>query len=207
MLKIILIRHGEEEKEKVNNVEYQTNNSDLTAKGIEQVKKLTTRLLNEFNINKIYSSDIKRALQTTEIINYKLNLNIKIDERLRERNIGDFEGYGDGWRAEFNRLKKEKLAKRIPLKEIRPPKGENLYEFRDRIKSFLINLSKEKGNILVSSHKGVNTAIINFIQNWNCLEFKPIKQDYSCINILSFKNNKWDVLTINNIDHLRQNEI
>lgn len=201
MLKIILIRHGEEDIIKENEVEYQTDNSDLTKKGIEQVKKLALKL-KDFNINRIYSSDIKRALKTAKIINKELKVEIKVDKRLRERNLGDFERYGDNWREEFNKLKEKELARGIPIQEIRPPNGENLYDFRDRIKSFMNDLSQTDGNILVSTHKGVNTAIINFAQDWNTKEFKPIEQNHACINILTFRNNKWNVLLINDISHL-----
>lgn len=206
MLKIILIRHGEEEKVKSDNLEYQTKESILTKKGIEQAERLALRL-NKESITKIYTSDIKRALQTTEIINKELNVEIKLDKKLRERNIGELEKYGDNWRKEFNKLKEIELAKGVLLNNIRPAKGENLYDFRERIKSFLSELSKEKGVILVSAHEGVNTAIINFAQNWNTREFKVIEQNHACINILSFENNKWNVLAINDISHLNENEI
>jgi len=206
MLKIILIRHGEEVRIKENGVEYQRDKSPLTSKGVEQVRKLASRLKG-LNINKIYSSDIKRAMQTTEIINKELNLDIKVDKRLRERNIGELEKYGDNWRKVFNKLKEGRLSKGIQLKEIRPPNGENLYDFRDRIKSFLISLAKKQGNILLSAHKGVNIAIINFAQDWNCLEFTPVEQNYACINILNLKNGKWNVSVINETAHLEQNEI
>ncbi len=206
MLKLILIRHGEEKRIKENKVNYQSNDSNLTINGIKQVKKLALKL-KKFNINKIYSSDIKRALQTTKIINRELKIEIRIDKRLRERNLGDFEKFGNNWREEFNKLKEKKLNKGIPIEEIRPPNGENLYDFRNRIKSFMNDLSNIKGNILVSAHKGVNTAIINFAQNWNIREFKPIEQNYACINSLIFENGKWNVLVINDISHLTQNEI
>lgn len=206
MLKVILVRHGEEERIKSDNVEYQTNDSNLTIKGIEQVKKLASKL-KEFSITEIYSSDIKRAVQTAEIINKELNIIIKTDERLRERNIGDFEKHGDNWRKEFNKLKEKEIVRGVPLREIRPPNGENLYDFRDRIRSFLIDLSKRKGNILVSAHGGINGAIINFAQDWNTKEFKLIKQDSACINILTFENNQWNILVLNDTSHLEENEI
>ncbi len=206
MLKIILVRHGEEERRKTNGIEYQTDNCSLTSKGIEQAKKLASKL-RVFNITEIYSSNIKRAIQTAEIMNKEIGVNIKIDKGIRERNIGDFEKYGVTWRKEFNKLKERELAKGTPLIEIRPPNGENLYDFRGRIKSFLNELSKKEGNILVSAHKGVNTAIINFAQGRNIIEFKPIEQNHACINILNFENNKWNVLIINDISHLEKNEI
>ena len=201
MLKIILIRHGEEEKKKSNDAEYQTNDSVLTPKGIKQVKKLAQRLRSE-KIEEIYSSDIKRALQTAKIISKEIGVDIKIDKRIRERNVGEFEKLGDNWRKAFNELKEKELANGIPLKDIKPPGGENLYGFRERIKSFMKELSNKKGDILVSAHGGVNMAIINFAQDWNTLEFKPIKQDPACINILSFDDNKWNVISINDTKHL-----
>ena len=203
MLKVILVRHGEEERKRVGNTEYSTNESALTQKGVNQVRKLALKA-KEFNITKIYSSDIKRAVQTAEIINKEINVGVSIDKRLRERNVGDLEKYGDIWRKFFNEIKKKELAKGIPLKEIQPPNGENLYDYRDRIKSFLSDLSKQEGNILVSAHAGVNTAIINFAQDWNTPEFKLIKQNHACINILTFENNKWNVLVINETSHLKE---
>lgn len=205
MLKVILIRHGEEEKAKLNNTEYQTFNSNLTAKGIEQVKKLASKLKKQ-NITEIYSSDIKRALQTAEIVAKELNLDVKLDKRLRERDIGELEKYGDDWRKVFNKIKEKELAKGILIRDIRPPGGENLYDFRDRIKSFLNDLSKKEGNILVSAHRGVNTAVINFAQNWNTPEFKTLEQNHACINILSFDNKQWNVLAVNETCHLNENE-
>jgi broad specificity phosphatase PhoE len=196
MLKIILIRHGEEEKVKEGNIEYQSNDSELTKEGIEQVEKLA-EILKNLNIDEIYSSDIIRAMQTAEIINKKINKKIIIDTRLRERNIGDFEKFGDDWRKEFKRFKEKELAKGIPSGEIKPQNGESLHEFRERIKSFLRDLSKKEGNILLSAHKGTNTAIINFALDWDCREFKPIEQNHACMNILSFEEGKWNVLTIN----------
>jgi len=90
----------------------------------------------------------------------------------------------------------------VPVEEIRPPNGENLYDFRKRIKSFLIDLSKKEGNILVSAHKGVNIAIINFIQNWDTLEFKSLEQNYACIDVLTFDKNRWNILILNDTTYL-----
>lgn len=49
-----------------------------------------------------------RAKQTAEVINENRNLNITFDERLRERNYGEFEGtskssfnYNDFWAFRF----------------------------------------------------------------------------------------------------------
>ncbi len=41
---------------------------------------------NEYNIQKIISSDLERAMQTANIINEELNLPIEYTEKLREMN-------------------------------------------------------------------------------------------------------------------------
>lgn len=202
MLKIILVRHGEEKRINSNGVEYQTNESPLISKGMEHAKKLALRIKREKGITEIFSSDIRRALQTAEIVNREIGLKVQIDKRLRERNIGELEKYGNKWRKEFDKLKEIELARGIPKTEIRPPGGESIYDFRDRIRSFLIGLSRREGTVVVSAHRGVNTAIISFVQNWNCREFRPIEQNHTCINILTFENNQWNILAINDISHL-----
>ncbi|PJE81698.1 hypothetical protein COU58_01090 [Candidatus Pacearchaeota archaeon CG10_big_fil_rev_8_21_14_0_10_32_42] len=202
MLEIYLVRHGEEEKVKNNNIEYQTDNSNLTENGIKQVMKLTLKLKN-FKIDKIYSSNLKGTLQTAEIISNEIGIKINVDERIRERNMGDFEKFGDNWRSEFRKLKEKKLAEGVPLKNIKPPNGESLHEFRERIKSFMEDLSKMNGIILIIAHKGSNTAMINFVEDWNTKEFKSVEQNYTCMNRLVFENNKWKILEINNISHLK----
>lgn len=43
-------------------------------------------------IDIIYSSDLKRAVETAQIIGKELNLNVSPDKRLREIDFGPWEG-------------------------------------------------------------------------------------------------------------------
>ena len=56
--------------------------------GLENVKKQAKYIKEKLNITNIYSSDIKRAKQTAEIISSYLNLNIVEEIGLREINNG-----------------------------------------------------------------------------------------------------------------------
>lgn len=202
MLKLILVRHGEDEKEiSKEGYEMQKDDAPLTQRGINQVRKLAIKLKLE-KIDKIYSSDLKRAFQTASIIEDEIELKVDTDIRLRERNIGEFEKYGDKWREFFNEYKKNKLKEGFPLKEIRPKGGENVYDFRNRISIFLSELEKKEGNILIIAHKGVNEAIINLIMGRQEDVFKPIEQEYTCVNILVFSEEKWKIVSINDASHL-----
>lgn len=77
----------------------------LNAVGQRQAELLAQRLKNE-DWDYIYSSDLSRALETAEIIGRIKNIDVRIDERLREMNCGLIEGtteqdrvnkWGYGW--------------------------------------------------------------------------------------------------------------
>ena len=59
--------------------------------GIKQAEKTRDLIKNE-KIDLILCSPLKRARQTAEIINQNRNINMVIDERISERNFGEFEG-------------------------------------------------------------------------------------------------------------------
>ncbi|OGI32636.1 MAG: hypothetical protein A2420_03995 [Candidatus Moranbacteria bacterium RIFOXYC1_FULL_44_13] len=71
-----LIRHGEKTNEE--------NDAVLTKRGKIQAKK-TARFLSDKKISKIISSPYKRTVETAEIIGGLLNVDIVIDDRLKER--------------------------------------------------------------------------------------------------------------------------
>src|SRR3989339_1761273 len=186
MLKLILIRHGEDKKGRSKEgYEIQIDNNPLTQKGVSQARKLAMKLKSE-RINKIYSSNIERAFQTASIIGDEIRLKVDIDIKLRERNVGEFEKYGNLWREFFNKYKENKLKGGIPLKEIRPTGGENVYDFRDRVSIFLSALEEKEGTILVVAHKGVNEVIINLVTKDIGNTFEPVEQEYACVNTLIF---------------------
>lgn len=66
------------------------NDEELTEVGIKQAYSMRERL-KDIEIDAIYSSNVKRAVQTAEIVN-SFGLDIKFDERLAERDPGSFIG-------------------------------------------------------------------------------------------------------------------
>jgi len=87
---IILIRHGETEWNSQQRMQGHSN-SDLSSVGQAQIQALGQWMKNvPFDL--IYSSDSLRAKQTAEAITQFSGHELKIDLRLREKNLGDFEG-------------------------------------------------------------------------------------------------------------------
>lgn len=84
------IRHGES----VYNVRGLINgqiDTELTKKGISQTKKIA-KSLKKIKFDVIYTSDLKRARDTTKIIAQMVNMKFTLSKLLRERNFGPFEG-------------------------------------------------------------------------------------------------------------------
>lgn len=99
-----LIRHGLTDW----NYEYRAQGHTdipLNEEGRRQAESLATRMMGE-EWDYIYSSDLSRALETARIIAMSKNLEVNIDQRLREMNCGLIEGtteqervnkWGYGW--------------------------------------------------------------------------------------------------------------
>lgn len=87
--KIILIRHGETEYNKIGKAQGQLD-IPLNKLGFIQAKKVAQQLKNEV-IDVIYSSDLKRPLQTIRPLAKLKNLTIKTNKKLRERHLGIFQ--------------------------------------------------------------------------------------------------------------------
>lgn len=106
MNKIGLIRHG---CTNWNRERRAQGHSDipLCEEGFDQAEKLANRIASE-KWDVIYSSDLQRAKGTAKTIAEKVDIEIHLDTRLRERHGGQIEGtteaerikeWGENWRA------------------------------------------------------------------------------------------------------------
>ena len=88
--KLIFVRHGESDYNLRRLCQGQVD-SHLTPKGKKQALS-TAEHLKDLNIDVIYSSPLQRAAMTAEIIKGKRELKIRFDDRLKEINLGQWEG-------------------------------------------------------------------------------------------------------------------
>ena len=85
---IYLIRHAKDDENYVGS----WSDASILDSEKEKVKEQAKFIKDNLNITNIYSSDIKRAKETAEIIGEELKLPIKIDANLREQNKGVLTG-------------------------------------------------------------------------------------------------------------------
>jgi len=88
---IIFLRHAQAKNNTERILAGRTEGVPLTDTGIKQAEQ-TAQLLKHMNISAIYSSPIERAKHTAEIAGKHNSLDITIDDRLNELDMGKFTG-------------------------------------------------------------------------------------------------------------------
>ena len=194
MIKLILIRHTETKWNKQKKYLGRTDIS-LSPKGQKQAGFISGYLRNK-NISVIYSSKLKRVIETATAIAKPHNLEVKQDVGLNEIDFGKWEG------MTFNQIRKKypDLARKYlsdPL-NTKIPEGESLLKFRNRINKALEKiLAQEKGTIVIISHAGVNRIIICSLLKLPLSYLWQIKQDIGAINIIEIYKNMNIISLIN----------
>lgn len=150
-MNLYFVRHGKTEwnlEKRVQGIA----DTELLDEGIEQAKKAKEDL-KDVNIDLIVCSPLKRTRQTAAIINEERNLPIIYDERVIERDFGEFEGLT---RSEFDFESFWSYKKNIKYE-----KAENIRDFFKRIFDFIDSLKKDypDKNILIVMHGGVSIAV------------------------------------------------
>lgn len=159
MGKLILIRHGQTDMNK-DQLYYGRLDVPINETGKEQAENTRKDLVElEIDYDKIYSSPMKRAYETAEIVNYK-NLEIEKDDELREMDFGIFEGLSykeiiKKYPEEMEKLKKD-------WKTYSYVTGENPFMLQKRALKFLEKIDKNKNNMVVT-HWGIICTLLSFL--------------------------------------------
>jgi len=199
---ITVIRHGETEWNKIG-LQQGHLNSNLTILGIKQAETLANAL-SEIKFDHIYSSDLLRAFDTAKIISKKMNLEIKTDPRLRERNLGIMQGLTI---AEFKEKFPEEYAKFISDDPDVPVKnGESKNEHFKRVKQCIVELGNRHigENILIVTHGGVIEKIFRFALGIPLEAKRNFSLFNSSINTFTFQDNILFLKTWGDINHLKE---
>ncbi len=200
LMRIYLVRHGLTHWN--HEFRYQGHTDiELSPQGIEQAFALKKRLKGE-DIKAIFSSDLRRARQTAEIINQEHNLEIQIDPALKEVNFGVWEGltYQDLQQKYPEQLK---IWKDTPhLLDIET--GETFDSLMHRAINFVNNIynAYRKDNIIVVSHGGTIAAMICGLMNEPLKFMWTYKQKNAALNIIKRNNTKVVIELLNDTSHL-----
>jgi len=147
------VRHGESTWNASGFVQGQANGPVLTRKGRTEAANIAGRLA-DTTITAIYTSDLKRALDTAEIVGRALRIVPQSDPALRERHFGLAQGRPH---SELPAAASGIEIDRVVDAEARPAEGESLTELYERVAVFIdgLEMHAPEGDVLVVTHGGV----------------------------------------------------
>lgn len=183
MSRVILVRHGESELNR-DGIFYGWLDPKLTKKGREQAAE-AREILKEMHYDEIYSSDLLRAKETAEIMNYK-DLPLFEAQELRELNFGIFEG-----------LKYDEILRDHPEKEVlwredwknyNYETGESVKDLQKRSVEFIESRRGQEKNILVVAHWGVINCLLSHYITGGLEGYWKFATNNCGITVLNFRD-------------------
>lgn len=196
MISLYLARHGESELN-VKKVYFGSTDCNLTEKGIYECKELKERLINtKFDV--VISSNLKRALNSAEIVSNKIQDDIVIYEDLNEIDFGKWEKMNY---TEIEKMYKLEWKNWInDWKNYAPPQGESFFYFYKRVKKCIEEiLEKYKDNkILLVCHEGTLKLITVILLKLPLDAYWSFSFEYGKYSLFEIKDDFPVVRKINN---------
>jgi len=200
MTEVILARHGETEWN-IGEVFRGRLDIELNQTGIKQAKLLAEYLSN-LKIDAIYSSPLKRALATAEIIATYYKLNVEIAPGLIDFDYGKWQGLPH---QEVKDKYKKLYAEWINSPEkVKILGGESLNDVRKRATGVVDNvIAKYEGTVILVSHRVVNKVLICALLGLDNSHFWNIRLDTCGITTFIYENERFILTKHNDTSYLK----
>jgi len=201
MAKLILARHGETVWN-VDKVFRGRADVNLDEVGIKQAE-LLGKYLSNWELEAIYSSPVKRALDTANIVARYQKVAVRIAEGLTDIDFGEWQSLAE---QEVRRLYPDLLNEWHNSPErVKMPGGESLENVRRRAVDVVTGvLSRHQGNILLISHRVVIKVLICYLLGLDNSHFWNISQDVGGITIFNYGDGRFVLTRHNDTSHLRE---
>lgn len=211
IIKLYLIRHARQESPLCNV------NVPLANEGLLQ-SELVGKRLREYNIQKVYSSNLIRAKMTADIIREQLGMDKDAEkvcetEDLRETDFGYMTGLSD--EVLRDKFSDYYIKRELMEEDLRIPGGENGQQVFERMNRAIESIIKESidndiSNIAIISHGGAIRCYLSGILGMPFGKRFIIARTMENCSITQVNynvdNNNYSVERINDYSHLEEHE-
>ena len=201
MLTVILVRHGETEWNQLRRLQGGNSNVPLNENGMRQAEYLASRLKLE-KVEAIYSSPLRRSVETAQAIAEHHEIGVNLEIALREIDIGKLEGtlIDDLGKSFTELLITTSKGEMLP----RVPDGESLSEVQQRAWSVIQRLVSQHpdGTIVVVSHYFIILTIICSALNLPLPQIGRLRVVPGSISTLIFNGQSPRLVLLNDTCHL-----
>lgn len=158
--RVWLVRHGESTWNALGLVQGQSDDAVLTLRGAVQARRCARRLA-AARATALFSSDLRRAVETSAAVAELLGAEVTYDRRLRERSYGEVEGMPV---ASLGPDHSGLANGRVVDADAAPPGGESVRDLYQRASEFLSEALAEPGaDLVVVCHGGVVRVLLAWL--------------------------------------------
>lgn len=166
---LYIFRHGETDLNLQKKIQGSGMDFDLNGTGLKQATELCNKFTN-IPLEIIFSSPLKRAIQTAEIVAQHKNISIIVQENLKECFYGEAEG-----------MYVTEVQKKYPdiinnwsnpnVWNIKYPHGETKKEALDRVWNEINQIKNSSFNIIgIAIHGGTMSSLLNYLHfGFDCI--------------------------------------
>ena len=202
MVTLILERHGQSDG---NVLKMFTGHTDLplTELGKKQVEKSAEYIIENYKIDKIYSSDLTRAMQTAQFVADRTGLEIIKSENLRELFAGDWDGqlftyveekFADDWKTWQEDLGNSRCTG-----------GESIKELSERVVKELTRIAEENDGktVFIATHATPVKVSQCYFRKWDVEDIKklPFSANAS-LTVVTYDKGNWEIKLESYDEHL-----
>ena len=202
MTRIILVRHGETEWNRVERFRGRAN-VPLNQVGLNQAKITGKRIAAEWKPQAVYSSPLSRAVRTAEVIAMCLDLPVQVHHGITDIDYGRWEGMTpDEVRKHWPRVMDDWYNSPGCA---RIPHGETLNDVHIRAMEAVREIvgDHEWETVVVVGHTVVNRVILLNVLELSHDRFWRLGQDTCAINCFEADGDDFTLVSLNDTFHLR----
>ena len=168
----------------------------LSEKGVSQAQSLRD-LLAERSFSAVYTSSLRRAVQTAQIIAEPKGLVLTQCDGLKSVDYGRWEGLTEPEAEQSDPLLYRDYIERIET--VRFPGGETLDELRKRAMSVIDKICQDHPSqeVVVVSHQVVTRVLLCTFLGVSSAPYWRIGQDAGCLNVISKRDGRYEVQSMN----------
>ena len=153
----------------------------------------------------VYSSPLRRALDTAEAIASRHGLEITVDEGLTEMDVGELDGLTfEEMRARYPDFMSRWLSEEAGTMHM-PGGGECLQDVQDRALACLRRIAEAQGHgsVVVVTHNFTIHTLLCHALNMSICDFRRLRHDLAAFSTLDLRDGRAVVVQMNDTCHLQ----
>lgn len=202
-MRLYLIRHGETDHN-ARRLALGRQDVPLNERGRSQARALAEAFRGREGIVAVYASPLQRAVDTATPLAGVLGLDVRIDERLIEMDIGEVEDQTfDEVRERYPDFVRRWLSDEAP--DVPMPGGESLRQVQARAWAAIdeIRAAHADDAVAVVTHNFVVLSVLSQALGMPLARFRSLRQDLAGLSLLELTPGRQTVLTMNDRCHLQ----